>query len=50
MKKEYDIFGLGNILVDYVTEVDDAILKKFKLKKGVMHQKSMDTIKDLETA
>ena len=49
MEKEYELFGIGNVLVDYVAEVEDDFLKKFKLKKGITHRKSMDVVKDLET-
>lgn len=48
MKKEYDVFGIGNILVDYVTEIDDSFLKKFKLNKGEMNLRSVEEIGDLE--
>lgn len=49
MKKEYDIFGLGNILVDYVAEINEDILKQFNLTKNIMNIKSIKDIKNLET-
>lgn len=36
MSKKYDIYGIGNALVDIVTEVDDAFLEKYKVEKGLM--------------
>ncbi len=36
MKKKYDVFGIGNALVDIVTEVDEDFLKKFEVEKGLM--------------
>ena len=49
MKKEYEVFGIGNILVDHIAEVDDSTLEKFNLKKGIMHEKSIEIINDLES-
>lgn len=34
--KKYDVYGLGNALVDIVTEVDDAFLSKHQVEKGLM--------------
>ncbi len=48
MEKEYDVFGIGNILVDYVSEVDDSFLKSFNLNKGEMNQRSREEINGLE--
>lgn len=36
MGKKYDIYGIGNALVDIVTEVDDTFLEKYKIEKGLM--------------
>jgi len=33
---EYDVFGVGNAIVDIVTEVDDDFFKKNEVEKGVM--------------
>ena len=34
--KEYDVFGIGNALMDTLIEVDDSDLENLKLKKGNM--------------
>lgn len=34
--KRYDVYGIGNALVDIVTEVDNAFFEKNKVEKGVM--------------
>lgn len=34
--KQYDIYSIGNALLDMVYEVDDAILAQLELKKGTM--------------
>ncbi|MEM9390486.1 MAG: adenosine kinase [Bacteroidota bacterium] len=36
MKKKYNVYGIGNALVDIVTEVDDAFLATNKVEKGLM--------------
>lgn len=36
MSKKYDIYGIGNALVDIVTEVGDDFLEKHKVEKGLM--------------
>jgi len=36
MSKKYNVFGIGNALVDIVTEVDDQFLKDHKIEKGLM--------------
>ena len=41
--KNYDVFGVGNALVDILVTVDDVFLKDNKLEKGVM------TLVDAET-
>src|SRR5690348_13466418 len=35
-KKKYDVYGIGNALVDIVTEVDQAFLNQNAVEKGVM--------------
>ena len=37
MTKKYDIYGLGNALVDFLVEVDDGLLNELKLTKGQFH-------------
>lgn len=36
MNKKYDVYGIGNALVDIVTEVDDAFLEAHEVEKGLM--------------
>jgi sugar/nucleoside kinase (ribokinase family) len=36
MKKKYDVYGIGNALVDIVTEVDHDFFSKNGIEKGVM--------------
>lgn len=36
MGKKYNVFGIGNALVDIVTEVDDHFLKSHNIEKGLM--------------
>ena len=37
MQKTNDVIGMGNILMDFLVEVDDKHLIEFNLKKGEMH-------------
>jgi len=36
MSKRYDVYGIGNALVDIVTEVDRDFFERYKIEKGVM--------------
>lgn len=36
MSKKYNVYGIGNALVDIVTEVDDRFLTDHKIEKGLM--------------
>jgi len=36
MSKKYNVFGIGNALVDIVTEVDDQFLSDHNIEKGLM--------------
>lgn len=36
MAKKYDVYGVGNALVDYEFEVSDSFLEKFDMQKGYM--------------
>lgn len=36
MSKKYNVFGIGNALVDIVTEVDDKFLTSHNIEKGLM--------------
>lgn len=41
------MYGIGNPLVDYITEVDDEILKEFDLKKGYFHLFDKDKAQEI---
>jgi len=49
MKKIYDVFGIGNPLVDILTQVEDSHLTVLNLNKGVMHLIEEDARKILLT-
>ena len=34
--KEYDIVGIGNAIVDVISDVDDKFLEQQELRKGLM--------------
>ena len=36
VKKRYDVYAIGNALVDYEIEIDNEFLKKHKVEKGLM--------------
>ncbi|MCB1142290.1 MAG: adenosine kinase [Leptospiraceae bacterium] len=51
---KYNVFGLGNALVDYVVQIDEDFLKKNDVRKGVMtlvendyQKKLLEALKDL---
>src|SRR3989338_111982 len=37
MQKEFDLIGLGNVLMDVLVRVEDSELERFNFKKGVFH-------------
>lgn len=43
MAKKYDVYGIGNALVDMEFEVPDSFLKKHQVKKGLMTLVDEDT-------
>ena len=45
--KKYDVYGIGNALVDTEYKVDDAFIKKAKLPKGIMTLIEEDHRKEL---
>lgn len=49
MEKEYDVFGIGNVLVDYIADVEESTLKELKLNKNVMNKKKIKFIRSLES-
>ena len=36
MKKKYDVYAIGNALVDYEIEINDGFLNENKVEKGLM--------------
>ena len=36
MEKKYDVYGIGNALVDVEVKVDDEFLKSMNIEKGLM--------------
>ena len=36
MTKTYDLVGIGNAVVDVITQCDDAFLNKMEIEKGIM--------------
>lgn len=56
MAKKYNIYGMGNALVDIVTEVDDSFFAKYAIEKGLMtlvddeRQRTLVSAIDLEAA
>jgi sugar/nucleoside kinase (ribokinase family) len=49
-EKKYDVYGLGNALVDIVTEVSDQFIKDHEVEKGVMTLVEEDRQHQLVTA
>lgn len=45
--KEYDIVGIGNAIVDVISDVDDKFLEQQELRKGLMSLVDLDSIKSL---
>lgn len=37
MKKQYDVIGIGNPLIDLLSQVSDELLSELGLNKGIMH-------------
>jgi len=50
MSKKYNVYGIGNALVDIVTEVDDQFLSEHKIEKGFMTLVDEDTQTRLSSA
>lgn len=52
MQKQYDVYGIGSALMDFLIEVDEELLTKLNLKKGDMHlvehQQSLDLLKQIK--
>lgn len=47
---KYDVYGIGNALVDYEIEVSEDFLEKFNIEKGLMTLVEADRQKELLTA
>lgn len=52
-KKKYDVYGMGNALVDIVTEVDNEFFVKNNIEKGVMtlvdEKRQLELMKAIDT-
>jgi len=52
MEKQYDVYGIGSALMDFLIEADEELLSQFNLKKGNMHlideQQSIDFMKRIK--
>ena len=47
VSQEFDIVGIGNAIVDVITDVDDEFINQQELRKGLMSLVDLDTIKSL---
>ena len=47
VNQEFDIVGIGNAIVDVITDVSEEFLNKKKLRKGLMSLVDLDSIKSL---
>lgn len=47
MEKEYEVIAVGNILIDYIANVEEDVLKKLGVVKNVMNKKKMKFIQNL---
>ena len=50
MQKKYDVYGIGNALVDIVTEVEDSFLEANSVEKGLMTLVDEDRQHELSNA
>ncbi|MBU0616071.1 MAG: adenosine kinase [Nanoarchaeota archaeon] len=52
MQKQYDVYGIGSALMDFLIEADEELLKQFNLIKGNMHlideQQSVEFMKKVK--
>ena len=44
---KYDIVGIGNSIVDVITDVEDQFLNEHELRKGLMSLVDLDGIKNI---
>ena len=47
VSQEFDIVGIGNAIVDVITDVNDEFISQQELRKGLMSLVDLDTIKSL---
>ena len=47
VNQEFDIVGIGNAIVDVITDVNEEFLNKKELRKGLMSLVDLDSIKSL---
>ena len=47
VSQEFDIVGIGNAIVDVITDVNDEFINQQELRKGLMSLVDLDTIKSL---
>ena len=47
VNQEFDIVGIGNAIVDVITDVNDEFINQQELRKGLMSLVDLDTIKSL---
>ena len=47
VNQEFDIVGIGNAIVDVITDVSEEFLNKKELRKGLMSLVDLDSIKSL---
>ena len=47
MSQEFDIVGIGNAIVDVITDVNDEFINQQELRKGLMSLVDLGTIKSL---
>ncbi|MCY3413350.1 MAG: adenosine kinase [Candidatus Heimdallarchaeota archaeon] len=47
MDKIYDVYGIGNPLIDLLAKIEDNVLEKLKMHKGTMHLIDLDRRKEI---
>ena len=47
VSQEFDIVGIGNAIVDVITDVNDEFINQHELRKGLMSLVDLGTIKSL---
>lgn len=49
MEKEYDVFSIGHILIDYITKADEELFKEFRLEKNIQNKRDIRTLRRIES-